>query len=93
MSMITEVILRRVSDGAKSIVDIGCGLATAAHALLPRLPTVNYIGLDADERRLRNAKELLAGTPHEARVELRVGQAERLPFRVGEASFAICCMT
>lgn len=89
----TEVILCRIPDGAKSIVDIGCGLAAAAHALLPRLPAVNYIGVDADELRLRNARELLAGKPYEARVELRIGQAEKLPFGDAEASFAMCCMT
>ena len=89
----TQILLRRIPDGVKTIADIGCGLATAAHALLSRLPTVNYIGVDVDKQRLQSAEELLAGTPYAARVELRVGRAEQMPFRDAEVDFALCCMT
>ncbi len=89
----TEVLLRRIPGDTTTIVDIGCGLATAACALLPRLPEARYVGVDADEKRLTVAGRLLAGTAFSSRVELRAGHADRLPCRDAESRFALVSMT
>ncbi|MFH0902521.1 MAG: class I SAM-dependent methyltransferase, partial [Pseudomonadota bacterium] len=89
----TQVLIRRFPDGVRTLVDVGCGLATAAHALLPRLAAVSYVGIDADEQRLRKAEELLVGASYAARVELRAGLAERLPFPDAQADLVLTCMT
>lgn len=89
----TEVLLRRVPGHARKLVDVGCGLATAAHALLPKLPGITYVGVDADPHRLGSAEKLLIGVPYRDRVELRIGQAESLPVRDGEADVVLASMT
>ncbi len=89
----TEMLLRRVPEGAARLVDVGCGLATAAHALLPALPAARYLGLDADPGRLREAERLLEGTAYRGRVELRVGRAEALPCADAGAEVALVSMT
>ncbi len=89
----TELLLRRVPEGATRLVDVGCGLATAAHALLPALPAARYVGLDADPARLRDAERLLEGTAYRDRVELLVGRAEALPCADASADVALVSMT
>src|SRR5512143_4101966 len=81
----TDVLIRLLPAGTGRLIDIGCGIATAAHALLPRLPEMAYVGIDADADRIEHATKLLAGAPWRDRVELRVGRAESLPLRDGEA--------
>jgi ubiquinone/menaquinone biosynthesis C-methylase UbiE len=89
----TEVLLRRVPEQARKLIDVGCGLASAAHALLPKLPTVTYVGVDADTRRLDEAEKLLVGVPYRERVQLRFGWAENLPAQNAEAEVALTSMT
>lgn len=89
----TEALLRRVPAGARTLLDVGCGICTAAHALLPKLPTLGYVGLDADPQRLAEALKVLVGVPFRERVELREGRAERLPFAAGEFDVALTSMT
>ena len=89
----TELLLRRVPSGTRKIVDVGCGLATAAHALLPHLPEVAYVGVDTDDVRLREAGRLLAGCAYADRVELRAGRAEAMPCANAEAGFALVVAT
>jgi ubiquinone/menaquinone biosynthesis C-methylase UbiE len=89
----TEVLLRAVPTGTSRLADVGCGVATAAHALLPRRPALSYVGVDADARRLEEARKLLEGAPYRDRVELRVGRAESLPFRDGELEVVLVAMT
>jgi ubiquinone/menaquinone biosynthesis C-methylase UbiE len=89
----TQLLLRRIPVGTRKIVDVGCGLATAAHALLPHLGDVAYVGVDADEQRLLEARQLLAGCAYADRVELRAGRAERMPCADGEAGFTLIVAT
>lgn len=89
----TELLLRRVPVGTRQLTDVGCGLATAAHALLPKLPATTYVGVDADAERLEEARKLLAGVPYLDRVELRIGRAEHLPVQDGEAEVVLVSMT
>jgi ubiquinone/menaquinone biosynthesis C-methylase UbiE len=87
----TQFLLRWIPRGA--LVDVGCGLATAAHALLPSLSDTTYLGIDADENRLHEAEKLLAGTPYVGRVRLRRGRAEQLPCSDGDADIVLSSMT
>ena len=89
----TELILTRIPGGTTALVDVGCGLATAAHALLPRLPRATYLGVDADEGRLQDARKLLAGLPYQNRAELRAGRADQLPCQDAQAKFVLTMMT
>jgi SAM-dependent methyltransferase len=89
----TDLLVRRVPHGATRLLDAGCGLAHAAHSLLPRVPGATYLGIDADAERLRGARQLLAGAPYESRAWLCLGRLERLPCREGEFQLALTSMT
>jgi SAM-dependent methyltransferase len=89
----TELLVRRVPTGATKLLDVGCGVASAAHALLPKLNGAIYIGIDADEKRLQEAEKILVGLAYANRVELRSGRAEQLPCPDAEADFALSTMT
>lgn len=89
----TQFLLRWIPAETHRLIDVGCGLATAAHALLPCLGSATYLGIDADENRLREADKLLAGTPYAQRVELRPGRAEQLPCAECAADLVLSSMT
>jgi ubiquinone/menaquinone biosynthesis C-methylase UbiE len=91
--LFTQFLLRWIPAETHRLIDIGCGLATAAHALLPCLGSTTYLGIDADENRLREADKLLAGTAYATRVELLRGRAEQLPCSECAADFALSSMT
>lgn len=61
------------------IVEVDCGVAAAAHALLPSLPNGRYLGLDGNPGRLAEAKAQLQGAHVAPRVELRLSNASTIP--------------
>jgi ubiquinone/menaquinone biosynthesis C-methylase UbiE len=87
----TQFLLRWIPRG--TLVDVGCGLATAAHALLPSLSDTTYLGIDADENRLYEAEKLLAGTSYVGRARLRRGRAKQLPCSDRAADIVLTSMT
>jgi SAM-dependent methyltransferase len=89
----TDLLLREIDPAVRELVDVGCGLAAAAHALLPRLERMRYVGVDVDEARLEQARRSLEGVAYAGRVELRPGRAEALPCGDREADLVLCCMT
>ncbi len=89
----TASLLRVVPPGTRRIVDVGCGLAAAAYALLPGFPGATYVGVDADAGRLAVARQGIAAEPWASRADLRAGAAERLPCADGEADLALVAMT
>jgi ubiquinone/menaquinone biosynthesis C-methylase UbiE len=89
----TQFLLRWIPDETHTLVDVGCGLATAAHALLPSIRNAAYIGIDADENRLAQAAKLLAGTAYAQRVQFQQGRAEQLPCPDATADVALTSMT
>lgn len=89
----TQFLLHWIPADTHRIIDVGCGLATAAHALLPCLGSATYLGIDADENRLREADKSLAGTPYAKRVELQQGRAEQLPCSECAADLVLSSMT
>lgn len=89
----TDLLLRAIDPAVRELVDVGCGLAAAAHALLPRRERMRYVGVDVDEARLEQARRSLEGVAYAGRVELRPGRAEALPCGGGEADLVLFCMT
>lgn len=61
------------------MLEIGCGLAPAAHALLPARPGLCYLGLDTDADRLAEASRRVAGKDWADRAAFRQGPAAPLP--------------
>lgn len=61
--------------GRGSVLDVGCGPGLLLRALAERDPEMSLAGLDISPEMIRVAKEVL-----EARADLRVGDAEALPW-------------
>ncbi len=79
----TRTLVECFPSDPSLLVDVGCGLATAADRLLPGLRALSYLGIDVDRGRLSEAEGDLAGAPWASRVRLAAGTAEALP--VGDA--------
>ena len=62
------------------ILDVGCGTGFLARLLAQTLDDVQVVGLDADEKMLDLARQMLAREGLAGRVELRQGDAYQLPF-------------
>jgi len=90
---LTGVLLRWIPADTRTILDVGCGIGTAAHALLPRLENTSYLGIDADEERLRTARSALAGAAYAARARFRHGRAEQLPCADHDTDLVLSSMT
>ena len=88
----TRFLLSWIPEETHSLIDVGCGLATAAHALLPCLRGGVYVGIDADESRLREAERLCAGTAYAERVRFQQGRAEQLPCPDSAADLVLSSM-
>lgn len=89
----TNFLLRWIPPDTGHLLDIGCGLGMAAHALLPSLTGASYLGIDADQERLRQARTLLAATPYAARVQFQARRAERLPCGDNSVDVVLSSMT
>jgi SAM-dependent methyltransferase len=69
-------------------VDVGCGTGTLLEAIAPRAGRT--IGVDSSPRMLERARRRFDGREG---VELRLGEAEHLPLRDGEAGLVVVSMT
>jgi hypothetical protein len=59
----TRELLDPIPSTAGTLVEIGCGLARAAHELLPHRRRLRYLGVDVDRGRLLlEMKDVLAAT-------------------------------
>jgi demethylmenaquinone methyltransferase/2-methoxy-6-polyprenyl-1,4-benzoquinol methylase len=72
------------------ILDLATGTADVALAVLARRPDVSVVGLDPSESMLAIGRRKSTRRGVDARLELRVGVAEELPF--GDATFDGACM-
>ncbi len=79
----TRLLLDNIPFDTKQLVEIDCGLAAAAHMLLPSLPGAQYVGADVNLERLAEAKAELLGAPIAPRVDLCLASAESLPLPDG----------
>jgi len=85
----TRRLLEAIPSDTASIVDVGCGLAVAAHALLPHLPHARYLGIDADAERIRSARAEAA----DPRIAFEVARAEQLPIVAATTDVVLFVMT
>src|SRR4029077_18081758 len=89
----TRLLVDAVPPDEVTLIDVGCGLATAAHALLPSRSKLAYLGVDLDEERLATAKETLEGTSYARRVTLRKASAHELPVPEAVAEVVLFVLT
>jgi SAM-dependent methyltransferase len=89
----TRTMLDAIPGGARTLVEIGCGLARAALELLPHRPTMRYVGVDIDARRLVAAHSELTASPVGLRADLLRAAGERLPLLDGAADVVLTSMT
>lgn len=74
-----RLLLDAIPFDARLLVELDCGLAGAAHAILPSLPEARYLGLDFNPERLAEAKAQLEGSGIAGRAELRLAPATAIP--------------
>ena len=75
----TRLLLDFIPLQTRKIIEIDCGLAAAAHVLLPSLPRAMYLGVDFNPERLAEARGEVEGTRLAQRVELRLVPPTNLP--------------
>ncbi len=75
----TRLILDAIPFDARLLVELDCGLAGAAHAILPSLPEARYLGLDFNPERMAEARAQLDGSGIVGRAELRLAPPTAIP--------------
>jgi len=88
----TRELLDGIPPAARTLVEIGCGLARAAHELLPHRPELGYLGVDVDGARLAVARGELAAAGLATRARLARGDGRRLPLCDGAADAVLMAM-
>ena len=77
--LFTRLLLDVIPLDCKQLVELDCGLAAAAHTLLPSLPDARYLGLDFNPERLAEAKSELVQARIAPRVQLRLAPSTNIP--------------
>lgn len=81
-----EVALRHVARPTQgSLLDVGCGPGLLLEVLAGQPGEMNLAGLDIAPEMIRIAREWLG-----ARADLRVGDAETLPWQDGRFDYVLC---
>jgi len=85
-AILNEAQLRAMDlRGVRSLVDVGCGLGQLTRAFARALPAgARVVGVEREERQLREAIRLAAAAGESAAVEFRRGEAEGLPLAAVE---------
>jgi demethylmenaquinone methyltransferase/2-methoxy-6-polyprenyl-1,4-benzoquinol methylase len=78
-------LVSRIPGDALRTLDVATGTAAVAIELARRVPQRRTVGIDQSTEMLRVGRERVAQAGLAARIELREGRAERLPF--DDASF------
>lgn len=89
----TRFLLDAIPLDVQQIVEIDCGLAAAAHALLPSLPGARYLGVDVNPDRLGESKKLLEQSTIATRAELRLAPPDRLPVEPASCDLVLSIMS
>lgn len=92
-SMFTQLLLDAIPLDTRHIVELDCGLAAAAHTLLPSLPEARYLGTDFMPERLAEARRQLQGARIAPRVELRLAPPTDLPVDAGSCDVVLSIMS
>jgi len=89
----TRLLLDFIPLSTRMMVEVDCGLAAAAHVLLPSLPQAMYLGVDFNPERLAEARGELIGTRVEQRVELRLVSPDNLPLEDASCDVVLSIMS
>lgn len=91
--LFTRALLDAIPVGTRYLTDIGCGLARAAHEVLPHRAELTYVGVDIDRDRLAEALAELAASRHAGRAHLLHAAAEALPLADASMDVVLTVMT
>jgi len=91
--LFTRLLLDAIPLDTRQIVELDCGLAAAAHTLLPSLPEARYLGVDFEPQRLAEAREQMAGARIATRSELRLAPATSIPLDDNAADVVLSIMS
>jgi len=80
----TRLLLDAIPLDTRQIVELDCGMAAAAHSLLPSLPEAQYLGVDFNPERLGQARSEMDRARIAPRADLRLAPANDIP--VNDAS-------
>jgi SAM-dependent methyltransferase len=90
---LTDLLLDHIPIDTKRVIDLACGLGWAALTLLPRRPSLEYLGVDTNklsvELSLRNVSQ--AGLA--ARAIVQRHDPRRLPIPDGAVDVVLCIMS
>ena len=76
-------LVSRVPDDALNVLDVATGTAAVAIELARRVPGRRVVGIDQSAQMLAAGRDRVRRAGLEARIELRDGRAEELPFADG----------
>ena len=88
----TQLLLESIPKDARTLCEIECGMAPAAHRVLPSLPDARYLGFDSRPDRLAEGRAALEGQSLAARMELRLGAPGGLPLPDGSVDVLLSLM-
>jgi SAM-dependent methyltransferase len=77
----TDLLVAQLPEGTTRMVDLACGSAWSALALLPERPELEFLGIDREQERLELARKSLAASPIGRRVALMPGLPHELPLK------------
>jgi demethylmenaquinone methyltransferase/2-methoxy-6-polyprenyl-1,4-benzoquinol methylase len=77
-------LVSRIPDDALRVLDVATGTGAVAIELARRVPSRTVVGVDQSAEMLASGRARVARAGLAARIELREGRAEELPFGHGE---------
>ena len=89
----TAALLRVVPEDTERLVDLSCGLAWSALALLPARPQLEYLGIDPDEMHVKVARRNLGQAELSSRARIHCADPTRLPLPDDAVDAVICIMS
>ena len=78
-------------EGARNLLEIGCGVGAQTEILLERFPDLKITGVDASSAQLGRAKKHLAQELKQNRVQFLTADALHLPFEDSQFDGAFVC--
>jgi SAM-dependent methyltransferase len=89
----TRLLLDAIPLDVEQILEIDCGMAAAAHTLLPSLPNARYVGVDFNPERLAECKKQLEEGKIGPRAEVRLAPANSLPLDAASVDVVLSIMS
>jgi len=86
-------LLEALPTSTRSILDVGCGIGTAAMRLLPLRADLSYAGVDIDAHRIAAAEAAVLERGLSERARFFVGNAAELSAEDASTDAVLCSMT